>query len=394
MKFSDLFPMCWSLVLRNRRRYNAVIAGIAFGTAGFILIQTLGDSVEKRMNENLELLGEATVMRADWDNHENDHPGEYRINDIVSLRRLPHVVAVAPVVTIPRIEAFFRSTQWGAGLIGVDQSYWKTQTPQVKSGRLISASDVVGRRLVCVLGQDVVTFLFDEADPVGRIITVGNLKFEVIGVLGGIQHTRVRAGVMIPITTAQSLFPGMYAISEIFIRADDWKRVEWVRQQCIAALSNTHKGYEKGIRVVYFPERVKKVQTTVDIVKIFVYASLLVTFILGKVGLTNVMLAAVQDRTREIGLRKALGAREELIMLQFLTESCLISLLAGSLGVISGVASVQFLKSALNLETSLYVMLMSVLLDLAVTLAIGVASGMYPSIRASRLDPVTAMRFE
>lgn len=394
MKLSDLFPMCWNLVLRNRRRYKAVIAGIAFGTAGFILIQTLGDSVETRLNQNLELLGEATVMRADWDNHENDHPGKFRMKDVTHLKTIPHVVAVAPVVTIPRIEAYFRSTQWGAGLIGVDQSYWKTQTPQVKSGRLIGASDVVGRRLVCVLGQDVVTYLFNDADPVGRILTVGNLSFEVIGVLGGIQHTRVRAGVMIPISTAQNLFPGMYWIPEIFIRADDWKRVEWVRQQAIAALSDAHRGYEKGIRVVYFPERVRKVQTTVDIVKIFVYASLLVTFILGKVGLTNVMLAAVQDRTREIGLRKALGAKEELIMLQFLMESCLISLLAGAVGVIAGIASVQLFKATMNLETSLSVMLMSVLLDLAVTLAIGVASGVVPSIRASRLDPVSAMRFE
>src|SRR4030042_3863065 len=126
--------MCWSLVLRNRRRYKAVIAGIAFGTAGFILIQTLGDSVESRMNENLELLREATVMRADWDNHENYHPGQFRLNDVAHIKKIPHVVAVAPVVTIPRIEAFFRSTPWGAGLIGGDQYYWQTQVPQAESG--------------------------------------------------------------------------------------------------------------------------------------------------------------------------------------------------------------------------------------------------------------------
>lgn len=199
---------------------------------------------------------------------------------------------------------------------------------------------------------------------------------------------------IIPISTAQSLFPGLFWIREIFVRIEEWNQVDWVRQQAHATLTGLHKGYEKGIRIVYFPERVKRVQTTVDIVKIFIYASLLVTFILGKVGLTNIMLAAVQDRTREIGLRKALGAKEEMILLQFLTESVLISLLAGSIGVASGLISVQILRGFLDLEASARVMLMSVGLDLVFTLAIGVVSGMYPSLRASRLDPVTAMRFE
>jgi putative ABC transport system permease protein len=386
--------MCWHLVLRNRRRYNAVMAAIAFGTAGFIMVRTMGDSVERKVGENLELLGEATVMRAHWDNDDNYHPGKYYMRDVARLKRLPNVMAVAPVVSLYQVEAYVRSNQWFPGLLGVDQSYWRTQSATLDSGRLIGPSDVVGRRTVCVLGREVVKYLFDSQNPVGHVVKVGNSTFKVVGVLGGIQHTEISRGVFVPITTAQNLFKGLDWIPEIYIRANDWNTVETVQSQVMRVLKSGHKGYENGIRVIHYPERVKKVVTSILLVKLFIYAALGVAFLLGKVGLTSVMLAAVQDRTREIGLRKALGAREETIMLQFLTESVFISVLAGTLGVIIGLISVEVIGGYLDVEPSAYVMSSSILLDFAVTVAIGIIAGLYPSIQASRLDVVTAMRFE
>jgi len=394
VKFRDHISMCWHLVLRNRRRYKAVVAAIAFGTAGFIMVRTMGDSVEKKVGENLELLGEATVMRAHWDNNDNYHPGKYYMRDVAKLRRLPHVMAVAPVVSLQQIEAYVRTTQWCPSLLGVDHSYWRTQTATLESGRLIGPSDVVGRRAVCVLGREVVKYLFDFKDPVGHSIKVGSSSFEVVGVLGGIQHTEISRGVFVPITVAQSLFEGLDWIPEIYVRADDWNTVETVQGQVMQILKGSHGGYEKGIRVIHYPERVKKVTTSIFLVKLFIYAALAVAFLLGKVGLTSVMLAAVQDRTREIGLRKALGAREEIIMLQFLTESVFISFLAGIVGVAIGLVSVEFLSGYLEVEVSGYVMSSSILLDFAVTIAIGIIAGLWPSVQASRLDVVTAMRFE
>ncbi|MBI4964707.1 MAG: ABC transporter permease [Desulfomonile tiedjei] len=394
MKFRDHVTMCWQLVLRNRRRYKAVLAAIAFGTAGFIIVRTMGDSVERRVAENLELLGEATVMRAHWDNNDNYHPGKYYMRDVAKLRRIPNVMAVAPVVSLSQVEAYVHSNQWMPGLFGVDHSYWRTQSATLDSGRLIGPSDVVGRKTVCVLGRDVVKYLFDSKDPVGHAVKVGSASFEVVGVLGGIQHTEVGRSVFVPITTAQSLFEGLDWIPEIYVRADDWNTVEAVQSQVVDVLQGSHRGYEKGVRVEHYPERIKKVTTSILLVKFFIYAALGVAFLLGKVGLTSVMLAAVQDRTREIGLRKALGAREEIVMLQFLTESVFISGLAGVIGVGIGLISVELLRGYLDVEVSLYVMSSSILLDLAVTVAIGIIAGLYPSIQASRLDVVTAMRFE
>ncbi len=386
--------MCWRLVLRNRRRYKAVMAGIAVGTAGFIIIQTMGHSVEKRMGEHLELLGEATVMKAEWQNDENYHPGQYYQRDVIKLKHLPHVMAVAPIVSLPQIDAYFRSTEWSPGLFGVDQSYWRTQTPTLLYGRLIGPSDVVGRKNVCVLGQDVVKYLFDNPNPVGRTIRVGNLSFQVIGILGGVQNSDIRRSVFIPISTARDLFEGLLWIREIYLRVDDWNAVEPVRDEALRALKGSHKGYEAGIRVVHYPERIKKVKGTVYIVKLLVYSALGITIILGGLGITNVMLAAVRDRTREIGLRKALGAREEFIMVQFLTEAIFISLFAGIIGAVGGALSVQFLKTPLGVEVSPLMMTVSIIGGLIFTFFLGVLSGLYPSIRASRLDSVSAMRFE
>jgi putative ABC transport system permease protein len=387
--------MCWRQVLRNRRRYKAVIAAIAFGTAGFIVIRTMGDSVESRLGENLELLGEATVMMADWDNHEeNVHPGRYYMRDVHDLRRLPHILAAAPIVTLPLVKVGYGVKEWYATVLGVDQAYWKTQTPKAKSGRLIGPSDVVGRKRVCVVGYDVVNHLFGGKDPVGHVIMVNNNSFRVVGALGGIQAPDIKSGVIVPITTAQSLFPGLDWIKTVYLRADNWNTVERTRAQAMELLKTIHKGYEEGLQIIYFPDRVARVQTLVNLVKLFVYAALVVVFVLGKVGLTNVMLAAVQDRTREIGLRKALGAKEEAIRVQFLSESVLISIIAGSFGVVIGLALVFALKERMGFEISHYVMSVSILIDLVFTVSIGVFAGLFPSLQAGRLDVVTAMRFE
>lgn len=387
--------MCWNLVLRNRRRYKAVLAAIAFGTAGFIVVRTMGSSVEKGLARHLELLGEATVMRVHWDSYQdNCHPGKYHLSDVHRLKEIPNVMAVAPIVSLPHVTAYVGANEWSPSIMGVDHSYWKTQTARLAAGRLIGPSDVVGRRKVCVLGSDVVEYLFGGDNSLGKQLRIGEIGFQVVGVLGGIQHTDVRRSVFVPISTGQDLFHGLYWIKEIYLRADDWNKVTDIRQVAFDMLKSTHKGYEEGIRIEHYPKRISTVVTTVYVVKLFVYAAIVVTFLLGKVGLTSVMLAAVQDRTREIGLRKALGAREEIIMAQFLTESVFISVLAGTLGVFIGLSAVQLLKGPLGVEVSGYVMSMSILLDLSFTIGIGVVAGLYPSLKASRLDPVTAMRFE
>lgn len=391
----DIITMTQRMVFRNRRRYRAVIAAIALGTIGFIIIRTMGDSVEGKLAENLEILGEATVLKAEWRNHfGNLHPGEFQLRDVEQLKKIPHVIAVAPVATVQHITATYRRNEKSVEVHGVDSDYWRTQTPHLISGRLFNPSDFETRARVCVVGKEVVKSLFRGADPVGQYIRMDHLWFRVVGVLGGLQHEHISAGVFVPITTARNAFKGLESISTLYIRVNNWDHVEPVYQNALRTLHELHKGYEGGLHIFYYPSRVKRVKMLVYVVNIFVYASLAIVFVLGKVGLTNVMLAAVQDRTREIGLRKAVGATDTMIRLQFLLESILVSLTAGIAGVVLGVLCVNVLKDQLGVEVSHYVMSTSIVIDLAVTTLIGVFAGLYPSLQASRLDIVTAMRFE
>jgi putative ABC transport system permease protein len=394
LKFDDLMAMCLRRVVRNRRRYKAVLASIAFGTAGFIIIQTMGYSVEKKMGEQLELLGEATVMRAEFKNESNVHPNEFTGADVSNLKKIRNVMAVAPVVSLRKIDVYFQTTQWMPTLLGIDNEYWLTQTCRIQNGRLIGPSDVQARKKVVVLGEDAVKYLFKNADPVGQEALMDNLAFTVIGTLGGVQNGDTKSGVIIPITTAQSLFPGLSAINDIYIRASNWDEVESVREQALDVLKKGHKGYESGIRVIHYPERIEKVKSTVYRVKLFIWTVLSVAVVLGGLGITNIMLSAVQARTREIGLRKAIGAREEFILIQFLTESGLIGLFAGSIGVAAGILLVLLLKHVLGVDVSNLMMFSSVVAGLFLTVFLGIVSGLYPSMRASRLDAVTSMRFE
>jgi len=383
------------MVFRNRRRYRTVIAAIALGTIGFIVIRTVGESVERRLAGNLEVLGEATILTADWTVRAgNPHPGSYDMEDVARLRKIPNLAAVAPTLSRPNLTATFHRNESECILTGIDEYFWLTQTSNLVAGRLINSEDVASRNRVCVLGKNIYRNLFGGADPVGQLIRVQHMTFRVVGIIGGPQHHYVRTAVLIPISTAEGSFPGLDQIKEIFLRVSTWDNVEAVYQQIVGTLKAAHRGYEDGIRVSHFPARLARVKAVFYIVNFFIYASLVVVFIIGKVGLTNVMLAAIQDRTREIGLRKAVGAGDEIIRLQFLLEAVMISVFAGVLGVIMGVALVLILKESLGVEISRYVMSTSIFVDLLVTTLIGVFAGLYPSAQASKLDIVTAMRFE
>ncbi len=380
--------------MRNRRRYKAVMAGIAFGTAGFIIVQTVGDSVEHKISDNLEILGGATIITADWNVEQEYHPGQFQMRDVHGLKKIPHLVAVAPVVSLAGRQVSYRDARWTLPLIGIDQAYWQIQSAFAHRGRLIGPTDVVGRQRVCVLGTNAAHYLFGREEPVGKTIRLDNQSFLVVGLLGGVQGGALKEGVVIPITTAGNLFPGLFRIQQILIRVEDWNRVAWARDVADSLLRASHRGYEDALRVMHRPELVQKVISIIQIVKLFVYASIVVTIVLGGIGISNVMLAAVQDRTKEIGLRKALGAKQELIMLQFLTEATFIGLLAGAIGGSIGVLAVQTVKATLDVNVSNLVLSTSVLVGFVFTIVLGIISGLYPSLRASRLDPVDAMRFE
>lgn len=342
------------------------------------------------------MIGGATVLTADWyDRQFRYHMGEYYSKDTEMLRKLPGVQVVAPVRRLKDEELQYGTRKRKKSqLTFVDQNFWLTQSATVLEGRLIHEADVKGMRKVCVVGKDIRNELFKRQNPVGQKLTVNGYVYEVVGSLGGIQTDDISKSVFIPLSLAHHHLSGQRQLVLQFIRVDNPANVESVKIQAKEILTFCHPDYAKGIRVLPQTYRLDRLRFVTFLVKFFIYAALIGIFLLGKIGLTNIMLATVQERTREIGLRKAVGASDEIILAQFILEAVFVGFAAGIIGTGIGILSIYLLRFPLDIEISYYVMSLSIWFDISLTLAIGIAAGFYPALQASRLDVVTAMRFE
>jgi len=373
-----------------------VLIAIAIGTIGFIIIRCLGDSVEKKVSDDLELIGEATVLTAMWEDRKNYHPGEYFEKDVRALRKLEGVTTVAPVrSTGEKTTLLYGDIERKRTIVtGVNEEYWGTQSTPLAMGRLINDDDVRNVRKICVIGAEIHQGVFKGANPLGKTVVVNSYHYTVVGVLGGKQQEDNSRTVFIPLSLAAHHLNNMRQILQLLIRVDTWDNVRTVRDQTEAILQYNHPNLEHGVKVNYRSNRLDRVRLIVFVIQLFSYAALVGVFIVGKMGLTNVMLAAVQERTKEIGLRKSMGATDALIRDQFILESVMVSVIAGVIGVIGGMMTVACLKELLDVSVSGMVLSSSILVDLALTVSIGVFAGWYPSQQAGRLDIVSAMRFE
>ncbi len=350
-------------IYRNRRRYKGVVIGIALGLAGLVTVLTMGNSVETDLGSNLELLGTATVLQATWDfdRSERWHHGSYSQKDIDDLRRLPGVADATPVVWMGyAVASNAEHKAEGVRLLGVEPAFhWICNVP-VGVGRPISEEDVKDRKSVCVIGQNMLKKLFPgNSDPLGKRIAVSGHQFRVVGVIGGVEDVSNPDTIIIPISVARSRYAHMYHIRDIYVRAENWDVVKSVQENVLNVLTRNQRAYADAMTVVYYPEALKTIQRTVLVVKMFLYASLGVTLLLGGLGITSVMLAAVRERTTEIGLRKAVGATDGMIMSQFLMEAIGISLLGAGIGIVLGVISVEVLEKVFNTVPSYRVLIAS-----------------------------------
>ena len=395
---SDLIRLSLRQIYRNKRRYKGVVIGIALGLAGLVTVLTMGDSVESDLGSNLELLGAATIMKATWDFDRSQrwHHGSYSQKDIDDLRQLSGVAGVTPVVWIGYAEASFGTLKAeGVRLLGVEPAFhWICHVP-VATGRPISVEDVTGRKSVCVIGQNLLRKLFNgNTDCLGQTIGVSGHVFRVVGIIGGVEDVSNPDTILVPISVARSRYKDMYHIRDIYVRAENWDVVKTVHEEALNVLIRNQPAYADAITVIYYPETLKTIQRTILIVKMFLYAALSVTLLLAGLGITNVMLAAVRERTTEIGLRKAVGATDGMIMSQFLMEAVGISLLGSGLGIVLGIISVEILERVFDMAPSYRVFLATLFGGMVLGIILGMISGLIPAKKASGLDAADAMRFE
>jgi putative ABC transport system permease protein len=397
MLISDLIAISLRQLYRNKRRYRGAILGTSLGIAGLITVLTIGDSVESALGENLEVLGSATVVKCEWDYRKATarHVGQYFEKDIEDLSRLPGVLVVAPAVWGQEPKLTYGRKSTPARLIGVDSRFFIAHHLPVERGRQITPQDVQEKRAVCIIGQNLQKKLFEPDEiPLDKTVRFQGLFFRIIGVLGGAEDPDHMDTVMLPISVARSQIPRMHNIENLYVRAKNWDIIEDLHGEVEKVLRANQPGYAESMRIFFYKDRVSAIQRIVFMFKFFLYAAIVVTLLLGGLGIANVMLAVVKERTTEIGLRKAVGATDGMVVLQFLCESLSVSLLGGVVGILSGAAAVEVLKGLLNTEAAYNVFVLSILASALLALILGGISGVVPAKAAGKLDPVEAMRFE
>ncbi|MHC1745060.1 MAG: ABC transporter permease [Syntrophobacteraceae bacterium] len=397
-KFFDLLRVSLRQVIRHRRRYLGIILAISLGTCGFILVLTVGQDVKNNLNRDLDLLGGSTRIRVNFEPDYSNRasipkPQWFREETIHALRQIPRVrnlslvasKAGAAVATLKSGEVHFR-------LLGVDGAFWEVNSFLAINGDFFGEAEVRGRQRVCVLGKQLAQLIFGTTDVTGRLLPIDGEIYEVKGVLGGTGIAERADYAFIPLTTAQDRIRGLSLLDSIYIRCQTWDDVSPVAAAIPRIMETFQSGDRYHVEVAW--EQLKRVQRIAWWMQTFIYLSIIATLVLGGLGIWNGMMASVQARTREIGLKKAIGAEDRDILIQFLGEAWFLSVGSALFGIVLGRGAVQLVSLILKSPPSEELFVLSVGLSIVFSLVLGVGAGFTPSTIASRMEVVSALRYE
>ena len=395
-----LIGTAWSSIGGNRLRTGLTLLGIIIGVAAVISLMSIGRGAQEEITSRIESLGSNLLYVRALD-------GELTLDDALALTDpvfAPSIMSVAPEVSTGGAVAY-RSTQTFAQVAGVTSEFAEVRNFEIASGEFISPAHVQNRKNVAVLGSQTAEDLFGERDPVGVDISISGIRFTVVGVMeskGANAFGNEDSRVLIPLTTAffrlggERTAEGDITVSLINVQADG-ERIEEAQQEAEIVLRLRHEITEADDFTVDTQQSViDALSEATGTLTVFLGAVAGISLVVGGIGIMNIMLVSVTERTREIGIRKALGAKRRDILAQFVTEAVLLSLGGGLLGVGAGVLGSRLLND-FNLAGSELTTVFSgdiAALALGVSAAIGLFFGIYPAARAARLHPIEALRHE
>lgn len=397
MLFHDLIRVSLRHVIRNKIRAEAAAVTLSLGVAGIMVFFTMGEAIDKSIAHDLELVGRAVILKCSWnyDRLERWHHGKFTFKDVASLEHLAGVDSVAPFVSKPNVLASRHTLSADCQLLGVGPEFFRTLDLKLSRGRQILRKDVEGMARVCVIGPGIMTELFAPGNQTlgSAIFSEGN-TWEVVGVLGGIEYQDFHNCCIVPLSTAQAWISDMSDMRGLYIRACSWDDAEALESHALKAVIDNHPGYDDAIHLEYFPERIKTIRSAVFAVKVLLIVSLIVVIFLGGLGIFGMMMTAVQERTAEIGLRRAVGASTKAILSQFLVETVAICLAGAVQGLVLGSVFTVLLNLILDVEPEFGRFILGCIVGLCVGVITGVVAGIIPAWKASRSEVLGAMRFE
>jgi putative ABC transport system permease protein len=402
----EMLRIAWGGITANKLRSGLTILGMTIGVASVIVLIAVGNGSSKAVQSTIQSLGtNVLVVQAS---------GGFRFGArastaaTVSLTKAdaealenpslaPDVKSASPVVDASSVSLVYDGTSFEpSSFVGTTPSYLNAHTYKLAEGASFTAEDVAKHRRVAVIGQEVVQELFGGASAVGQNMKVNGSNYEVVGVLAkkGTNGTTNEDDVaMAPITTVQDQLTGVGAIDSITVQAKSESSLNAAEAEVTTILEERHKikdTAEPGFSVLNQGSLLETSSSTSSVFTTLLGEVAAISLLVGGIGVMNIMLVSVTERTREIGIRKAVGARRSDILTQFLTEAVLVSLFGGIAGVAVGVIGSQFEIAGVHPEIATY----SIFLAFGAALASGLFFGTYPAARAAHLRPIEALRFE
>ena len=393
------------VLTRNKLRSMLTVLGITIGIGAVICVVAIGKAGQVRVEQQLNNLGDSFVWieaggRAVNGVRTGTHDTKTLVvADAVAIKsQVSLIKSVSPNVDDP-VQVVYGNQNWHTSYRGVSSEYFDIKRWYVEQGAFFSQDDVDRAADVCVLGRTVRDQLFQANDPIGKVIRINNLPCKVVATLVpkglSLSGQDQDDTVIVPYTMAQKKIKGITWLDDILCSAVSQDAVKTAGQEAAAVLRDRHhlRPEQEDDFNIRNPEDI--IQAQLDSSKtltVLLIAIASVSLIVGGIGIMNVMLVSVTERTREIGIRIAVGATEEAIQLQFLSESIMLSLVGGAAGVLFGIFGSYLVGQILKwpMEMSLEFIVVAA----AFSIAVGVFFGYYPARKASLLDPIEALRYE
>jgi putative ABC transport system permease protein len=397
-------------LLANKLRSALTMLGIVIGVGAVVALLSIGTGAQAAITSQVSGIGAnlITVMSGSRNSFTPSGAGggstaPLTYEEAQELRGLPGVAAVAPQVQ-SRQPLKYQSKQSSSQIVGVVPDYEIVHPDRLDRGRFISNADVTNKARVAVVGPQIVTDLFGGLDPVGKSIKINGILFKVVGVLksqgsGGFGFSRDNL-VLVPITTAMARLSNQRVgnqrtVSTIEVSATDEQSIDTAISAITSKMRSLHKigvGENDDFSVSSQADILSAVTQITGILTVFLGAIAGISLVVGGIGIMNIMLVSVTERTREIGLRKAVGARKRDILYQFLVETVTLSVLGGLIGILIGWAIASLVGATGVITTR--VSIESVVLAFGFSAAVGLFFGIYPANRAAGLKPIEALRYE
>ena len=393
MTHSDLVRISLRQVLRQRS--YGVVFSIALGIMAFITLSVLGREIRYNIGQDMVLLGGVNVVRVFLDNHK--FPGSPRQGflpeSVEAVRNLPGVLMVGSN-TMDIRGHHFRIGDRSVEVImtGVDHYFWEIHAAILQAGRFFTEEDMKARRRVCLLGRELARELFGDKPPIGEPVFFGNEAFEVVGVFSGVMLGEWQRWGFMPYTTAMDRNFSAGMVTRLFVRAVSWEDVPRLVREIPMALARHQTLNHLNIRTQ--DEQITRIQAIFVWVEVLLWLGIAASLMLGGFGIWYGTFAAVRARTREVGLKKAMGGGDTDILAQFLAEALCKSVAGGLLGIVLGTVAVQTGSLLLGCSLSYLLLAAGSMGSILFSAFIGIAGGAYPAIQASRMDVVSALRFE